>query len=257
MISCDTNDLANQAACLECLDEKTLIGSKTFLLCQLANSSPWIEPPQIVNVWKGTGETDDHIATAVSPSAGNLLVIAMATYLADVSSVSDNIDGITGWTKINSSASGNGSVVAMWYKENIPTGITTVTATAIGGQYVTAIIHEVSGASQTAAYTGESAVLASIATANPQVGPVTNGTAASIFFAALTDNGVGNPMTINSTGTVGVWNLYSPTLSQETDEVNFSIISVPNIVVTSAIAETHGWTTPNADCEAVSACFHV
>lgn len=38
MISCDSNDLANQAACLECLDDKSLMGVKTFLLCQYANS---------------------------------------------------------------------------------------------------------------------------------------------------------------------------------------------------------------------------
>lgn len=38
MISCETNDLANQARCFSCLPPDILMGIQTYLLCQVLNS---------------------------------------------------------------------------------------------------------------------------------------------------------------------------------------------------------------------------
>lgn len=150
----------------------------------------------------------------------------------------------------------------MWYKPNCPAGITTVTATLAGGSFSTLICHEVSGASATPFTSGEVATQNQGGpSVNPQIGPKTNATAISIFFASLTSGDQASDpaqMNINGTGTVGTWNLKSSTNSQEQDFNNFSVLSVPNIILAASTATTHGWTlATSVNWAGIIAAFHV
>ncbi len=199
----------------------------------------------------------------ISPTAGNLLVVAVTGYSGNNANhgITDNIDGATGWTKVGGVQNGSGDpeCVSLWYKKNIPAGITSLVCTAGVGTVITiAIAHEVSGASTSSPFTGgEAATNAVTATTNAQTGSVTNATANSIFFAVLTNNDGTNPalMDINGTGTVGTWNLYNAN-SFYSNGASLYPVSVPNIIVSSGAARVHGWTTNSKSTATVIAAFH-
>lgn len=214
----------------------------------------------IANAWKG-GANGTSKAITVSPTAGNLLVVFVAGYQGTNANhaVTDNIGSGT-WTKVNGGDATTNMTGSFWYQKNIPSGITTVTVNSGSGSLVTqGCVHEVSGASTSAPFTGgESNVGATGSTLNPQTGSATNATASSIFFAGLSQGNGGNPvtMTINSTGTVGTWNQYSAS-SYDLDGNTYFAFSVTNIVVSSSTAEVHGWainTTNQQIC--LIAAFH-
>ncbi|HTA29813.1 MAG TPA: hypothetical protein VK731_04980 [Candidatus Cybelea sp.] len=221
----------------------------------------------VANGWINASSTSaNNVAVTVAPTAGHLLVVGVASDTAVASSISDNIGSTTGWTSIGNNHTTGGSYASMWYKKNIPSGMTTITVTATGGGFVDACVMEVSGASTTTPFTsGEFATYTSGATstANPQVGPVDNATANSIFFALLTDADGSNPttMNINGTGTVGTWNLKSIAagyggLSQELNCSLYQPLSMTYIIVSSSANHTHGWTTTSSPAAAVIADFH-
>lgn len=220
----------------------------------------------VQNAWKGGVGSGTSCTVTVSPTAGNLMVVVIAGYLGTVSNhaVSDNIDGTTGWVAIAEIASASAANnISMWYKKNVPSGVTTLTLD--GGASTLAIngnAHEVSGCSTTAPFTsGEYSATSSspVATTNPVTGSATNATANSIFFACCGNIDSSNPttFTINQTGTVGTWNLFSSTNSQELNGANRNVISVPNIIVSSGTAEAHGWTSASrGDQKMIIAAFH-
>lgn len=222
----------------------------------------------IVQAKQGTAvATSATITLDATATAGNLLVVAVTSYTppnGDFSghAMADNIGSTTGWTFVAGLNNGTGTpeCVSFWYKKNIPAGITTLTCTGGLAAIITiGIAHEVAGCSTTTPFTsGEFSTATGATTINPQTGTVTNATASSIFFAVLTNNGSGNPatMTINGTGTVGTWNLFSLTESQYLNGNSLYPVSVPNIIVSSSTAEVHGWTTDSQSPTTILAAFH-
>lgn len=87
----------------------------------------WVQDSTTVGVVSGT--TGD---VSISPTAGNALVV----YVGQTGSagrtytVSDNVDGTTGWAQAVYNNPGRAS--GIWYKVNIPSGITTITVAASG-----------------------------------------------------------------------------------------------------------------------------
>jgi hypothetical protein len=208
-----------------------------------------------------TSNSASSVAVPISPAAGNLLVVCIASFQHAASGVTDNIGSGTGWINIGSSIAA-GDYISMWYKANIPSGITAVTASSSSASsYPTCVVHEVSGASASGPFTtGEYTVLSGgAATTNPIVGPLTNGTARSIMFAALSSSDSANPVTmgINGSGTVGTWSLFSSANCQDLDAVDYQPCSVPNIILSSSTSEKHGWKTNKFAACAVMAAFHV
>lgn len=215
----------------------------------------------VVSVAKGHGSTGS-VNASISPTAGNTLIAVAACSGGSVQTLSDNIGSTTGWTTVGNQNQGGSSRIRLWYKANIPAGITTVTFADSTGTFNTLIVHQVSGLSSSPFTGGEVANLTSSgATLNPQIGPVTNATANSIYFACVTTaDQASDPaqMNINGTGTVGTWNLFNSTNSQELDQNNFTVMSVPNIIVASSAARTHGWAFATAvDSGGLIAAFHV
>lgn len=217
-------------------------------------------PLVIQHAWKGVSGAANNVAVTVAPSAGNLLVVCTVNDTATISSISDNIGSTTGWAQAVDYHP-TGTHIGCWYKKNIPGGITTITVTATGGAFITAIIHEVSGASTTAPFTtGEfSTQNNSTPTTNPRTAALVNATPNSIMFAWCADfSQVSNPatLTINGAGTVGAYNLFSTSNSQELDASANDITSVPNQIVSASASQIHGWTTPNGIGSAVIIAFH-
>lgn len=205
--------------------------------------------PVIVNAWKN-GAAATSVAVTVAPTTGNALVVFVGGYSGAVAnlSVSDNIDGTTGWTaNLIRSPDTSTAKAAMFTKFNIPAGVVTVTCTSgAGASRAYGIVHELTGV--TAFTPGESNGSASGGTNNPQTGTATNATASSIYFAGMAQDLT--TQTINGTGTTGTWNLYSANSSDNVGSPNLSA-SVPNIVVSSGAARGHGWTLsgfPNSAC---------
>lgn len=228
----------------------------------LAGSPPAAANPLVVaNAWKNSAAATS-VAVTVSPSAGSLLVLCGSNYsgLAANQTVVDNIDGATGWTSVVTNDVGTGLRQRLWYKKNIPAGITSITLDSGASSVISqAIIHEVTGASTTTPFTtGESSSNSGAATTNPQTAAVTNATANSVFFAYLVNLDPGNPaqLDINGTGTNGTWNLKSSTNSQVTNGSGFGTMSVPNIIVSSGASTVHGWTTGSFTYATIAAAFH-
>lgn len=205
-------------------------------------------------------------AVTISPTAANLLVVGIVGYTGDDANhtVSDNIDGTTGWTLVhrtNDSASAN---ISLWYKKNIPSGITTITCT--GGASTTSTIgfaHEVSGASTSTPFTsGE--MIGGNEEGQTTWGPgnVNNATAASVLFGLFGCEDVGgnpNTTTLNGAGTDGTWVYEDATNSKELSGVSYIAIgSMPNIVVSTTGNKAHVWGTLNSAKAgtAIVATFH-
>ena len=198
--------------------------------------------PTINNAWKNFTASSPGTCT-VAPTAGHALVVAVmgsdTQTPGSLPSVSDNIDGTTGWNKATgrtNSLSGYSMVTYLFYKFNIASGVTTITASGSAINNIEIIVHDVSNIS---AFTSTEISNASgTSTTNPQVGAVNNGTANSIYFAAV-DNDDSDSFTINQTGTTGTWNHFSA--NSHEDNGTFTVSSVPNLVVTSSASRGHGW----------------
>lgn len=197
---------------------------------------------------------------SISPTAGNALVVAVTSYLGNNANhaMSDNIDGTTGWVKLGGTQNGNFDppCASLWVKFNVPSGITTLTCTGGVDTLITiAIAHEVSGI--TTFTGGEAGTNAQLPTTNPETASVTNVTAASIFFAVLTNADGANPaqMDINGTGTVGTWNLFNAN-SQYLNGAVLYPVSMPNYIASSSASTKHGWTTASRGTATVIAAFH-
>lgn len=220
----------------------------------------------VVQAAKGIQLSGTTVTVSISPTAGNMLVVGAMTYSFSASlvlSCSDNIGGGTGWVSVTQQTfNAGGGNTALFYKPNVPSGITTITLTQTNPTaQVEAIVHEVSGASPTTPFTtGEDNSGASTSGTNPQTGSATNATPASILFAFMTTDASVNPanLTINGTGTVGTWNLFDSTNSQELNAATNWPMSMPNQVVSSSAAQAHGWTITSGDAPTaqIIAAFH-
>ena len=216
----------------------------------------------VVNAWKNGGNGGSTLTITISPTAGNLLVCGFSEWqsTADNSAMSDDVGGTTGWTKVVRSVSGNVSVV-IWYKANVPSGITTLTYTrSTGATYYDGIVHEISGASTSSPFTsGESAANGGTATTNPTTGTATIATANSILFAVISNYDPNNPatFTVNGTGSTpsSGWAYYSSNSSQLNGAGN-QPIGVPYVVVSTTGGKAHGWTTGSYQYAAAIAAFH-
>jgi hypothetical protein len=150
----------------------------------------------------------------------------------------------------------------MWYKKNIPAGITTITGTGGVDAGIDLIIHEVSGASITAPFTaGEFKAKndGGTKTNNPQTTALTNATANSIIFAACENTPEATPFTHtpNGTGTVGTYAHYSANSHHDGwGTVGYNDISVVYQIVSSSTSQVHGWTTDTWYSGSIVAAFH-
>jgi len=216
----------------------------------------------IANCWKARASSGSGVTVTVAPTSGNLLVVCVGEYgsTADDSSISDDIDGSTGWTKVVRVARTNYSCV-VWYKKNIPSGITAVTFTkSTSSSYYTAIVHEVSGASTSSPFTtGESSSNNGTSTTNPTSGSATTATSNSILFACVSnaDPSATSLYTANGTGSTpsSGW-AYFNSNSYEVNAVSWEPIAVPSVIVSSTGTYAHGWTTNNYQFAAAIAAFH-
>lgn len=203
--------------------------------------------PTLANVWKAVGNGGSSLNVTVSPTVGSCLSTGIAEYqsTADNTSISDNVEGTTGWTKVIRSVSGDGSVV-LWYKKNIPAGITTITYTrSTGASYYNIHIHEISGASTTAPFTTGESSSASGSSSTANSGTVTTATANSILVGITSpwDEG-GNPatLTLNAAGTSGgTWSHFGTAAKEDNGAANL-VSSNPTASVTSTGAKIHYWT---------------
>lgn len=203
--------------------------------------------PTLANVWKNVGNGGSSLNVTVSPSAGSCLAVGIAEYQssADNTSISDNIDGTTGWTKVIRAVNGDGSVV-LWYKKNIPSGITTVTLTrSTGASYYNCHVHEITGANTSTPFTSGESSTATGSSSSANSGTVTTATANSILVAITTpyDEGV-NPatLTLNAAGTSGgTWSHFGTAAKEDNGAVNL-VSSNPTASTASTGAKIHYWT---------------
>lgn len=179
----------------------------------------------------------------VAPSATHCLAVFICGNNGSVANhiVSDNIDGTTGWNVIRGADTFTGKA-SMWYKFNIPAGITTITCTGGTSTVDTVgIVHEITGV--TAFTGGESNSSVSSGSNNPQTGTVTNATPVSIYIAGLANMSTGvTTMTLNGTGTTGVWAYADAVHSLQNAAGVVTCASVPYLIVSSSAARGHGWT---------------
>jgi hypothetical protein len=108
------------------------------------------------NVAQGGSFSSNLTVTTVATTAGNTL-IAMTSCddinnnSTGVISTTDNIGGSTGWTRLtachgNQSTGGTANYVDIWYKTNVPSGITSVTSNYSGtAALATIFVLEVNG----------------------------------------------------------------------------------------------------------------
>ena len=203
--------------------------------------------PMLANCWKNVGNGGSSLSVTVSPTAGSCLAVGVAEYqsAADNTSISDNVDGTTGWTKAIRAANSDGSVV-LWYKKNIPSGVSSVVLTrSTGASYYNCHVIEISGANTSSPFTtGESSsATGSSSTAN--TGTVTTATANSILVGITTpsDEGI-NPatLTLNAAGTSGgTWSHYNSAAKEDNGAVNL-VSSAPTASVSATGAKIHYWT---------------
>ena len=200
--------------------------------------------PTLANAWKNVGNGGSSLSVTVSPSAGSCLALGVAEYqsTADNTSISDNIDGTTGWTKVVRAVNGDGSVV-LWYKKNIPSGITSVVLTrSTGASYYNCHIHEITGASTSSPFTSGESSTATGSGTSANTGTVTTATANSIMVAITTpyDDG-GNPstLTLNAAGTSGAtWSHYNSASKEDNGSVNL-VSSNPTAFVSTTGERIH------------------
>lgn len=203
--------------------------------------------PTLANAWKNVGNGGSSLSVTVSPSPGSCLAVGIAEYQssADNTSISDNIDGTTGWTKVIRAVNGDGSVV-LWYKKNIPSGITSVVLTrSTGASYYNCHVHEITGADTSTPFTSGESSTATGASSSANTGTVTTATANSIMVAVTSpyDEG-GNPATLalNAAGTSGAtWSHYNSAAKEDNGAVNL-VSSNPTASVTTTGARIHYWT---------------
>lgn len=206
----------------------------------------------VANAWKHISASGANAVT-VAPSSGSLLFlcVSQAAGTSDTaSSVSDNIGGSTGWVKIGTITNTNGVGIGLtlYYKANIPSGITSVTFTpSTGFTYTNVMIHEVTGASISAPFTSGEALFStdSLGGTTQATSALTNSVAKSVFFACLTDSTGSNPgaATLNATGTTTTtWALKDSTNSQELNGSANWLASVAFLIVSTSAAQTHAWT---------------
>lgn len=202
---------------------------------------------QILHAWKGRSSGTGNTTATVAPTAGNTLVVFLASYGTVYANLTltDNIDGATGWNKLAGGIEGAGPTgFSVWYKANVPSGITTLTGGGTGSQYVTIIVHEIGGTGTTPYTTGEVQAddNAGNATTTISTGAgKSSATATTIVLAGMTDSGDGG-YSINASGTTGTWAYFDVTNSQESDAVNYQPTSVVYQSLTSITSEVHKWT---------------
>lgn len=203
--------------------------------------------PTLANAWKNVGNGGSSLSVTVSPTAGSCLAVAVAEYqsTADNTAISDNIGSTTGWTKVVRAVTGDGSVV-LWYKANIPSGITTVTLTrSTGATYYNCHVHEITGANTSTPFTSGESSTATGSGTSANTGTVTTATANSIMIAITTpyDEG-GNPatLTLNAAGTSGAtWSHYNSASKEDNGAANL-VSSAPTASVTTTGSRIHYWT---------------
>lgn len=213
------------------------------------------------NAWKNA-TVSTTIGVTVSGTATRFLVAGMACFGGAHANhvLSDNIGGTTGWTKVAGLADGGSGEYSLWYKTNIPAGITTVTTN--GGAATVSVIGLVQEVSGVTTFTGGEVITGTTA-AQTTYGPgnVNNATAASVLFGLYGTEDIGsNPATItlNATGTTGTW-VYENNDARELDGVSFIMVaSMPNIVVAATGNKTHVWGNLNNTGynSAIIAAFH-
>jgi hypothetical protein len=203
--------------------------------------------PTLANAWKAVGNSGSTLNCTVSPSAGSCLAVAVAEYesTADNTSISDNIGSTSGWTKVIRAVNSLGCVV-LWYKANIPSGITTVTLTrSTGATYYNIHVHEITGADTSTPFTSGEYSTATGSGSTGNTGTVTTATAKSVLVAITTpyDDG-GNPstLTLNASGTSGAtWSHFNSASKEDNGSVNL-VSSNPTAAVTTTGARIHHWT---------------
>lgn len=228
-----------------------IVLSLCVLLLPLQARRRWI--PRVVAAASGPtiiGAAKQTTASALvsisySPTAGNLIIVAVGRQGGSdtLHTVTDNIDTTgTNWIKINGST-GTASTASLWYKF-APSGLTTInTNGGTGSSQGVSIVHEVTGANATPITGGENSANTYATGTNPVTSNVTPATNNSLLFAVNVNNGTS--ATINGTGSIGTWNLYSAN-SENQDSSFYQIMSVANkLVATSGVAQAHGWTTSN------------
>ncbi len=202
------------------------------------------------------------VNSAWTVTAGNLVIAGVVGWQPSASDAvaSDSINGTYTIRRIDRDSSAFGGSTSLHEARNITGGTPNLTANGgTSSTFVTAAFHEVSGADQTAPFTGgEAGGSAGIGgiTGNPVTPAVTNSNANSIFFAIMANSDGSNPatMTVNSTGSTPTgWALANTTNSQELDGSAFQDMSVPFLVVSSSAGTRHGWTSSGSSTVCYSA----
>ena len=202
--------------------------------------------PTLANCWKNVGNSGSNLSVTVSPTAGSCLVVALAEYTssADNSSISDNVGSTTGWTKVVRAVNTDGCVV-LWYKANIPSGITSVTYTkSTGASYYNVHVFEITGANTSTPFTTGESSTATGSSSSANSGTVTTATANSVLVAITTpwDAG-GNPETLNlnAASTSGAtWSHFNASAKEDNGAVNL-VSSAPTATLSTTGARIHYW----------------
>lgn len=215
----------------------------------------------VANAWKNA-IVDTTVNVTVAPTATNFLCATLTCFGGAHANhaVSDNIGGTTGWVKVVGLADAGSGEYSLWYKPNVPAGITTVTTN--GGAATVSVIGIVQEASGVTTFTGGEVVSGTTSAQSAySPGNVNNATADSVLFGLYGTEDIGsNPATItlNSGGTTGTWS-YVNNDCRELDGVSFIMVaSMPAIVVAATGNKTHVWGGLNntGHNTAIIAAFH-
>lgn len=221
-------------------------GPMQLLLGQKTASGGGGGNPTLANVWKAVGNGGSTLNCTVSPTAGSCLVVPVAEYAstADNATVADDVGGTNGWVKAIRAVNTFGSVM-LWYKANIPSGITTITLThSTTTSYYNLHVCEITGADTSTPFTSGEVSSATGESSSANSGTVTTATAKSVLIAITSPWDAGNnpeTMTLNASGTSGAtWSHYNSAAKEDDGSVNL-VSSSPTAAVTTTGARIHYW----------------
>lgn len=194
----------------------------------------------------------DNTVIIPSTTAGDSIIIGVMSTNA-VIAASDNIGGGTGWNHTTARTTLTPQNVVFWYKDNVPSGITTISFTAGVIYQLFAVV--VRGLNTSGSFTTgeENGGGSTSATTSPNTGNVTNATASSILFALFGSDSGANPITMTP---AGGWTLDATNLQQVDGSSRYGGNMVYQIV-SSSTARSHTWTTTSAGYCVAIAAFHV
>ena len=196
--------------------------------------------PAIVQTVGGGYGVSPQSTTITSSTAGNLLVIAITTYVNAVGTVTGVTDNKSQtWvqaTGARGTNSANNTATDIWYFPNTASGVTSVTVTFTGGALAEQTVYEVSGIKTSSPLDVAGGVSSGASTTTAVSASLTT-TAANDFILVILDQNP-NVSTVNSPYTkdsqTGHTAYYIPTTTVSGSQCTFNLSSADTFCTSSA-----------------------